>query len=477
MPVGDGESNHPRSDQTPPPKNPPKRRGKLKNMNYLKNSRSVFSRLLRHKPAARPQSAAAAAEPSTRYYYTSPRRPEVTHSSRGLLRHRPAVCSPPPPPQAPHPRYYYTSPRRPEVIHFTRRRGGSRWYHDQRKLTAAIFISGGAAIAVYFGNLETVPYTNRAHLVLVSPQLERQLGEYMFADLKKELAPKILSPLHPESVRVRLIASEIVRAVQRGLAGRHHDAFLADDASYGDISADLAIKTRDADAMMLRGSPRKNASEAAAAQRDDEVLDDRWVIESRNRGKARGAQPQTRHLDGLNWEVIVVRNEQVNAMCLPGGKIVVFTGLLDHFKTDAEVATVLGHEVGHVIARHSAETITKNMWFGILQVVILQFIYMPDLINAMSALLLRLPFSRRMEIEADHIGLLLLGAAGYDPRVAPTVYEKLGKISGDSELRNYLSTHPSSKKRAQLLSQAKVMEEALELYREASAGQGTEGFL
>lgn len=82
-----------------------------------------------------------------------------------------------------------------------------------------------------------------------------------------------------------------------------------------------------------------------------------------------------------------------------------------------------------------------------------------------------------MEIEADHIGLLLLAAAGYDPRVAPSVYEKLGKIGGDSALNNYLSTHPSSKKRAQLLSQASVMNEALKLYREVSAGQGTEGFL
>ncbi|KAG8059514.1 hypothetical protein GUJ93_ZPchr0002g24947 [Zizania palustris] len=63
--------------------------------------------------------------------------------------------------------------------------------------------------------------------------------------------------------------------------------------------------------------------------------------------------------------------------------------------------------------------------------------------------------SGRMEIEADHIGLLLLGAAGYDPRIAPSVYEKLGKIAGDSALSNYLSTHPSSKKRAQLLTQAK----------------------
>ncbi|KAL5213087.1 hypothetical protein ABZP36_023934 [Zizania latifolia] len=121
--------------------------------------------------------------------------------------------------------------------------------------------------------------------------------------------------------------------------------------------------------------------------------------------------------------------------------------------------------------------VTQNMWFAIVQIVILQFIYMPDVINAMSTLLLKLPFSRRMEIEADHIGLLLLGAAGYDPRIAPSVYEKLGKIAGDSALSNYLSTHPSSKKRAQLLTQAKVMDEALELYREVSSGQGSEGFL
>ncbi len=91
--------------------------------------------------------------------------------------------------------------------------------------------------------------------------------------------------------------------------------------------------------------------------------------------------------------------------------------------------------------------------------------------------LIRCCYLCRMEIEADHIGLLVLGAAGYDPRVAPSVYEKLGKIAGDSTLSNYLSTHPSSKKRAQLLRQAKVMDEALRLYREVSSGQGTEGFL
>lgn len=77
--------------------------------------------------------------------------------------------------------------------------------------------------------------------------------------------------------------------------------------------------------------------------KEDEVLDDKWVHESRKvKG---GAQPATGHLEGLNWEVVVVRDGNVNAFCLPGGKIVVFTGLLDHFRSDSEIATVIGHEV------------------------------------------------------------------------------------------------------------------------------------
>lgn len=82
-----------------------------------------------------------------------------------------------------------------------------------------------------------------------------------------------------------------------------------------------------------------------------------------------------------------------------------------------------------------------------------------------------------MEIEADYVGLLLMASAGYDPRVAPKVYEKLGKLTGDSKLRDYLSTHPSGKKRAQMLAQAQVMEEALTIYRQVRAGRGIEGFL
>lgn len=82
-----------------------------------------------------------------------------------------------------------------------------------------------------------------------------------------------------------------------------------------------------------------------------------------------------------------------------------------------------------------------------------------------------------MEIEADYIGLLLMSSAGYDPRVAPTVYEKLGKLTGDSALRDYLSTHPSGKKRSQLLAQAQVMQEAISIYQEVRGGKPAIDFL
>lgn len=80
--------------------------------------------------------------------------------------------------------------------------------------------------------------------------------------------------------------------------------------------------------------------------REEEAIDDEWVRGSRERGKARGLEAANRHLEGLSWEVVVVRDGTVNAMCLPGGKIIVYTGLLDQFRNDAEIATVIGHEVG-----------------------------------------------------------------------------------------------------------------------------------
>ncbi|KAF2315728.1 hypothetical protein GH714_040260 [Hevea brasiliensis] len=149
-------------------------------------------------------------------------------------------------------------------------------------------------------------------------------------------------------------------------------------------------------------------------------------------------------------------------------------GLFDHFKTDAEIATILGMRLGMLWQDMQQKGSPRICGFH-LATYLYQFV-MPDVVNTMSTLFLRLPFSRRMEIEADYIGLLLMASAGYDPRVAPRVYEKLGKVTGDSALRDYLSTHPSGKKRSQLLAQANVMEEALTIYRETISGRGIEGF-
>ncbi|KAK3447304.1 hypothetical protein EUGRSUZ_A02865 [Eucalyptus grandis] len=365
-------------------------------------------------------------------------------------------------------RFYYVD--RYQVQHF-QPRGPKRWFRNPRNVLIVVLVGSGAFVTVYFGNLEDVPYTKRRHFVLLSRDLERRLGESQFEQIKASFKGKILPPIHPESVRVRLIAKDIIEALQRGL--RHEQVWR--DINYASPEA-FEGSERGAHDTLMALSDKTPEKLGETWSREEELLDDRWVDQSRKKGHERGSKPMTSHLEGLNWEVLVVNEPVVNAFCLPGGKIVVFTGLLEHFRTDAEIATIIGHEVAHAVARHSAETITKNLWFAIIQLILYQFV-MPDIVNTMSSLFLRLPFSRKMEMEADYIGLLVIASAGYDPRVAPKVFEKLGKVTGDSALRDYLSTHPSGKKRAQLLAQAPVMEEALTLYREAIAGRGIEGFL
>lgn len=361
-------------------------------------------------------------------------------------------------------RFYYVD--RYRVQHF-KPRGPKRWFRNPRTVLIVVLVGSGAFITVYYGNLETVPYTKRRHFVLLSKTMERKMGETQFEQMKAAFKGKMLPALHPESVRMRLIAQDIIDALQRGLKREQ----VWSDMGYASQESDMAHEASAHET--LKALSEREEKIEGKWYKEDEILDDNWVQQCRK--KEKGLKADASHLDGLNWEILVVNEPVVNAFCLPGGKIVVFTGLLEHFRTDAEIATIIGHEVGHAVARHAAEGITKNLWVAILQLILYQFI-MPDIANAMSVLFLRLPFSRRMEIEADYIGLLLMASAGYDPRIAPRVYEKLGKLTGDSALRDYLSTHPSGKRRAQLLAQAQVMEEALHIYRDRIAGRGGEGF-
>ncbi|XP_015580938.1 uncharacterized protein LOC8266010 [Ricinus communis] len=363
-------------------------------------------------------------------------------------------------------RFYYVD--RYQVHHF-KPRGPRRWFQNPRSVLIVFLVGSGVFITVYFGNLETVPYTKRKHFVLLAKSMEKKIGENQFEQMKAAFKGKMLPAIHPESVRVRLIAKDIIEALQRGL----RQETVWSDMGYASSENDMKHEATGRET--LRALTENEEKVETKWYKEDEVLDDNWIQHSRKKGQERGSRAETSHLEGLNWEVLVVNDPVVNALCLPGGKIIVFTGLLDHFKTDAEIATIIGHEVGHAVARHVAEGITKNLWFAILQLILYQFV-MPDVVNTMSTLFLRLPFSRRMEIEADYIGLLLMASAGYDPRIAPRVFEKLGQVTGDSALKDYLSTHPSGTKRAQLLAQAQVMEEALTIYRDTISGRGTEGF-
>jgi predicted Zn-dependent protease len=153
-----------------------------------------------------------------------------------------------------------------------------------------------------------------------------------------------------------------------------------------------------------------------------------------------------------SWDVSVLTSESVNAACMAGGKIIVFTGLLEKLDlTDAELAAVLGHEIAHALREHSREKVSNayaqrfvlagiGLATGLGQVSL-------QLVNAVSEVTFSLPNSRQMGTEADYIGLELMARAGFDPTAAVTFFEKLAREGGSSGPA-FLSTHPQNEARA-----------------------------
>jgi metalloendopeptidase OMA1, mitochondrial len=157
----------------------------------------------------------------------------------------------------------------------------------------------------------------------------------------------------------------------------------------------------------------------------------------------------------FEWDYRVVRSSQVNAFCLPGGKVVVYTGILPVAETEDGLATVLGHEIGHALAHHGAERMAQQQLVQLGQVAIAQSLGNLDprqqreilaLLGAGSQFGILLPFSRKHESEADHIGLLLMAAAGYDPREAIHFWQRMEKVGGGRR-PEFTSTHPSHEHR------------------------------
>ncbi len=176
-----------------------------------------------------------------------------------------------------------------------------------------------------------------------------------------------------------------------------------------------------------------------------------------------------------NWEVVVFRDQAANAFALPGGKVGVYTGMLEVAKNQHQLATVIGHEIAHVTSHHGNERVSQE--FAIQQgMALIQAIGNPQTQNGQLLMGLLgvglqvgvlLPYSRVQESEADLVGLKLIAEAGFDPRESVSLWQNMSNVSGKGETIEFLSTHPSNTTRIRDLSN--TMGSALTVQRQAQA--------
>ena len=175
----------------------------------------------------------------------------------------------------------------------------------------------------------------------------------------------------------------------------------------------------------------------------------------------------------FDWRVSLLDSPAVNAFCLPGGKIVVYTGILPVAKTEAGLATVMGHEMAHATLRHGSERLveqkaTQTVLTGVqYSLGDMSYEQQREVMGALGAGAqygLLLPFSRGHESEADKIGLTYMARAGFDPREAVSFWERMSKAtSGSGKPLEFMSTHPSDATRIEQLK--RLLPQALEVYQ------------
>ncbi|MBV7487048.1 M48 family metallopeptidase [Bordetella sp. BOR01] len=170
---------------------------------------------------------------------------------------------------------------------------------------------------------------------------------------------------------------------------------------------------------------------------------------------------------GWQWEVHVLSVSEVNAWCMPGGKIAVYTGLLAQIKpTDAELAAVLGHEISHALREHARERVSQQMVTNLgLSVLSIATGVPADLGSKLTDVMFTLPNSRTHETEADLMGVELAARAGYDPRAAVTLWQKMGAADSGNAPPEFMSTHPSAATRISELQAAS--QRVMPLYEQA----------
>lgn len=247
----------------------------------------------------------------------------------------------------------------------------------------------------------------------------------------------ILKPVFAAAAVLVLASCQTVQTTQSGVVGVEREQRMAVSAEAIDQAA------------------REQYTALIAKERQKGTLNRNPAQVERVRAVANRIVPQTVNFRpdarAWAWEVNVLTSPEVNAWCMPGGKMAVYTGLIEKLQiTDDELAAVMGHEIAHALREHARERASEQMIAG-------------SVISVGSALfglgeigqrgaeyaymgLLGLPNSRRHETEADRVGIELAARAGYDPRAAVSLWQKMGQLGGAEPIK-FLSTHPSQSDR------------------------------
>ena len=243
------------------------------------------------------------------------------------------------------------------------------------------------------------------------------------------------------------------------ITGRKQNLLVSDDQV-------LTLSMQQYNEYMQTAKKSTNATNTAMVQRVGQKLSSAVMNYLNQHGLAADAQKYA-------WEFNLVQNNQVNAFCMPGGKIVVYEGLLPVTQDEASLAIVLGHEIAHAVAKHSAERLSNEykkqygaqlLSVGVSAAGLSDYSKLIGIGASLGSELWTSGFSRSQESEADHMGLIFAAMAGYNPQVATTFWQRMAAQGTGSS--SVFSDHPSDAKRIKQIQE--WMPEALQYYRPAT---------